>query len=185
MAYWPEDALDAPPGRLEGLWTDQPPSYSMTSRQRHLLLLWSAATDRTFDWIEPQGRKALGGKCIHCKAPLVVELDPSRPSSATLEHIHPRHHGGLDRLDNLALACARCNAGKGTRLDVRPLQDADLQRVIAQLRARRQERWREGIEGLSLPPLPRSGEESEEAPQDTRRTRHARRGGKKLSFRRR
>jgi hypothetical protein len=33
-----------------------------------------------------------------------------------IEHIRARQHGGDDALDNLALACPRCNAFKGTNL---------------------------------------------------------------------
>lgn len=33
-----------------------------------------------------------------------------------LEHVVPRQHGGPTALDNLALACSRCNAHKGPNL---------------------------------------------------------------------
>ena len=67
-------------------------------------------------------------------------------SRATIEHIFPQTHGGTDAIENLALACSRCNHGKGRRLDQRPLSDPKLQEVIARLRSRRQARWRESAE---------------------------------------
>lgn len=38
----------------------------------------------------------------------------------TIDHIVPTASGGLDRLDNLVLACARCNRekGRGVTIDV-------------------------------------------------------------------
>ena len=84
---------------------------------------------------EVDGRPALVGKCIHCNRAIVVALDDA-PSSATVEHIVPRNHGGTDALSNLALACAGCNNGKGMHLDHRRLDDPKLQEVIATLRRR-------------------------------------------------
>jgi 5-methylcytosine-specific restriction endonuclease McrA len=95
----------------------------------------------------------LTGKCIHCNRKLSLELDGSPVTHATLEHIVPRTHGGTDALDNLAVACFRCNSGKGHRLDARPPDDPTLQRVIGTLQARRQERQRLPLDGLDLPPL--------------------------------
>lgn len=45
----------------------------------------------------------------------MVDLNGDPISRATLEHIIPRTHGGTDALENLGLACARCNQGKGSR----------------------------------------------------------------------
>ena len=36
--------------------------------------------------------------------------------AAHIEHLHPRVHGGPDRLPNVGLACAHCNGVKGARL---------------------------------------------------------------------
>ncbi|MCA9614786.1 MAG: HNH endonuclease signature motif containing protein [Polyangiales bacterium] len=112
------------------------------SRTRRLLA-WAAATDSTFALERIDGRDVLVGKCIHCGRKLAVELDVSRPSAATVEHIVPRHHDGTDALENLAVACARCNSGKGVRLDARRRDDPTLEAVIQTLRTRRHERWRE------------------------------------------
>ena len=116
------------------------------------LLLWCAATDRSFELAEQNGRPVLSGKCIHCNARHVLDLDGAPRTRATVEHIIPRHHGGRDELANLAIACARCNFGKGHRLDARRWDDPTLQRVVATLQARRAERMRPPLPGLELPP---------------------------------
>jgi 5-methylcytosine-specific restriction endonuclease McrA len=103
----------------------------------HRLLLAVAETDGSCDKAELRGRPVWVCRCIHCRARIVVPLDLREPASATLEHIVPRTHGGSDALDNLALACARCNHAKGRRLDVRALDDPKLQEVIARLQERR------------------------------------------------
>ncbi|MEM1417010.1 MAG: HNH endonuclease, partial [Myxococcota bacterium] len=114
------------------------------------LLLWAAATDREF---RVEG-DALVGRCIHCGRHLAVPLESPAASTATVEHILPRHHGGTDDLRNLAVACARCNSGKGVRLDHRRRDDPTLRRVVEALRAKRDARWREAPEDLRLPPRP-------------------------------
>jgi len=115
-------------------------------------LLWCAATDRTFERIELADGPALAGKCLHCGRKLVLRIDGEPVSRATIEHIVPRGHGGGDSLENLGIACARCNHGKGARLDVRRASDPTLQRVIETLRERRRERWRDPPPGWDLPP---------------------------------
>lgn len=124
----------------------------MGGSRAHRLLLWAAATDRTFRRREVDGRPMLVGKCIHCNRRLAVDLDPSARQTATVEHIVPKTHGGTDDLDNVAVACARCNTGKGVRLDARRRDDPTLSRVIETLSARRRERRREPPEDWSLPP---------------------------------
>lgn len=47
-----------------------------------------------------------GLTCIYCGAPLTEE-------TATIEHIVPLSQGGIDRMVNMALACADCNHGLG------------------------------------------------------------------------
>jgi hypothetical protein len=44
-------------------------------------------------------------KCIYC----------GRKSNLTIDHIIPRHLGGLDIPANLVLACKRCNSSKNSR----------------------------------------------------------------------
>lgn len=72
---------------------------------------------------------------------------------ATLEHILPRHHGGDDSLMNIAVACSKCNALKGSRIDGLPNQHPTYQRVIAQLRLERDKRHRAPLGKLALPPF--------------------------------
>jgi len=111
------------------------------SRTRRLLLR-AAESDSTFVQTELRGSAAWVGRCIHCQSKVVVPLADDEPASATLEHIVPKNHGGTDDPDNLALACARCNQGKGKRLDPRRADDPTLTRVIATLQERRRQRLR-------------------------------------------
>ncbi|EDM79447.1 HNH endonuclease domain protein [Plesiocystis pacifica SIR-1] len=134
----------------------------MRNRTRRLLL-WCAATDSTFALARQRDRTVLAGKCIHCKRKLAVDLEGNALSHETVEHIVPRTHGGTDAVENLAIACARCNQGKGVRQDPRPWSDPGLQAVIATLQARRAERMREPPEGLELPPRPGAPEPEPEA----------------------
>ncbi len=121
--------------------------------RNHRLLLWCAATDRTFTETRVDGVQALVGKCIHCNRKLVLDWSGQPLSNATLEHILPRHHGGTDDLENLAIACDRCNAQKGYRHDCQRSDDPRLLHVVATLRQRRHDRWREPLSGLTLHPL--------------------------------
>jgi 5-methylcytosine-specific restriction endonuclease McrA len=112
------------------------------SRRKRRRILEIIATDRTFERTEDRGRACWVGKCIHCQGRLAIALDGEPLSRATIEHIVPTTHGGTDALENLALACARCNGVKGIRLDVRPRNDPKLVEVIERLQARRRARWR-------------------------------------------
>lgn len=109
---------------------------------RRKLILDIVATDASFERTEMRGQQAWVGKCIHCQSHVVIALDGEPIQRATVEHILPRTHGGTDALENVALACSRCNSLKGMRLDVRRADDPKLQEVIARLRERRLRRWR-------------------------------------------
>ncbi len=113
---------------------------SASKRRRVLDII---ATDSTFERTDFRGREVWLGKCLHCNAHLMVDLNGDPISRATIEHIIPRTHGGTDALENLGLACARCNQGKGTRHDPRYLKDARAQELVTRLQARRRERWRD------------------------------------------
>lgn len=145
------------------------------------LLLWCAATDSSFALAKLGDRQVLAGKCIHCRRKLAVELDGRPVSHESVEHIVPKTHGGTDAVENLAVACSRCNQSKGARLDRRAWDDPDLQRVIATLQARRARRMRPPPPGLDLPARPRP--ESERAPHSEaeRQAQAARPGGKTRS----
>jgi len=49
--------------------------------------------------------------CEYCLLPQTAVAHPHEP-----DHIIPRQHGGKTELDNLALACVRCNRYKGPNL---------------------------------------------------------------------
>lgn len=114
---------------------------SNVSRRRTILAI--VASDSTFERVTWQGREAWEGRCIHCRRRLLIGKDGEPIGPATIEHIVPRGQGGSDELDNLALACARCNHQKGYRLDDRRSDDPVLRRVVETLRERRRARWRD------------------------------------------
>ena len=111
----------------------------MGVRERRVLAV--VATDRTFDRQDVRGDSVWVGKCIHCNRRLVV--DAGGATAATIEHIVPRNHGGTDDIENLALACDRCNGEKGLRHDHRRADDPGLVAVVERLQSRRRERWRD------------------------------------------
>lgn len=50
--------------------------------------------------------------CEYCQ----LRQEDSPLAKLHVEHILPKKHGGLDDLDNLALACIDCNLHKGSNL---------------------------------------------------------------------
>lgn len=104
-----------------------------------------AATDRTWRFADERWM----GKCIHCRRKITLGKDGATEGSATLEHIVPRTHGGTNELDNLSIACSRCNHQKGRKLDVLHVSDARLQDVIARLKQRKEDRYRPPLEKLA------------------------------------
>ena len=100
------------------------------------------AADSAYTQSVVRGQSAWVGPCIHCGKKLVFSLEGEPLSNASIEHIVPRHHGGTNDLENLAIACRRCNYQKGTRHDCKPLNDPGLQQMIARLRQRKHERSR-------------------------------------------
>jgi hypothetical protein len=116
--------------------------------RRHLLLLAAAVTDRTFERARLDDRAVWVGKCIHCNTRLVIADDGRALGEATLEHVWPQTRGGGNDVPNLAIACARCNREKGKRHDHKAGERLD--EVVALLRARRMERWRDpDVVGMS------------------------------------
>jgi 5-methylcytosine-specific restriction endonuclease McrA len=127
----------------------------MNARHRAKLLA-AARTDRTFEEVElPRVGRVLRGRCLHCRSPLVLTLLGEPVGDATLEHILPRCHGGGDDLENLALACYRCNSAKGVSKDTLPANDPELVSLVARLKAERMARWRDPPPGLSPKPRER------------------------------
>lgn len=51
------------------------------------------------------------GLCKYCRK--LVTRDQG-PRSATIDHVVPIHAGGLDEIENMVLACSKCNQEKGT-----------------------------------------------------------------------
>ncbi len=58
------------------------------------------------------------GRCQYCEKKVVL-------SEATVDHVLPKSKGGKNTWDNVALACAKCNQKKGSRL----LENTNLQIV--------------------------------------------------------
>lgn len=104
-------------------------------------MLGIVATDSSFEPMVLDGAPGWVGKCIHCQSRLTVRADGETGPGVTIEHIVPRHHGGTDELENVALACARCNAQKGYRHDHRRRDDPKLMSLIETLQARRRARF--------------------------------------------
>ncbi len=126
-----------------------PTRYRSTmSARTHSLVLAIVATDATFLRARYGEGEAFIGKCLHCGKRLVVAMDGTPISRATIEHILPRGHGGTDALENLGLACASCNSEKGVRHDAQSRFDGRLAEVVAALAAKRKERWVEPSEEL-------------------------------------
>jgi len=112
----------------------------MSGRTRETILA-IVATDASFVRARYGEGEAYIGKCLHCGGRLVVSIDGAPLSRATIEHILPRAHGGTDALENLGLACARCNSEKGVRHDSRATFGGRLEEIVTALAARRSERW--------------------------------------------
>ena len=75
-----------------------------------------------------------GFRCEYCRLP-----EASSDLSFPVDHVIARKHGGLTQLDNLALACQRCNAHKGTDLATVEWPSQDLIRLFHP----RQDRWQD------------------------------------------
>jgi len=120
---------------------------STTSKRRRILAI--VATDRTFEARQLGDAVVWVGKCIFCGRALTIDAEGKPVTRATIEHIWPRTHGGNDHLENLALACGRCNREKGGRHDTRHHRDPRLHEIVEALRRKRRERWREPVPALA------------------------------------
>jgi hypothetical protein len=111
---------------------------------KHLMILALVALDSTFRMAQSEGvgHRVWLGKCIHCRSALVVDAQGRTDYRTTVEHIVPQSAGGGDVPQNLALACARCNNQKGSRLDGLGMGDPRLVAVVQRLQAERHKRLR-------------------------------------------
>lgn len=129
------------------------PEHRLGRAALFLALVASDATYRMVQAAPPGGAPPIWqGKCIHCQSPLWVDAKGRPGPGVTLEHIVPTSLGGGNGCDNLALACARCNQQKGSRLDVLGLHHPRLRAVVETLQARRRRRWRAPPPQLQLSP---------------------------------
>ena len=90
------------------------------------------------------------GKCEYCLLPQSVTAHPHEP-----DHIVPVQHGGETIVENLALACMRCNRHKGPNIGSYDPVDGQL---VAFFNPRTQI-WREHftLEGGQIIPLTAEG----------------------------
>ena len=77
-------------------------------------------------------RRRAGNECEYCRLPQKAFRRPFH-----IEHIVAKQHGGQTRLENLALACWRCNLKKGPNLTG---IDPDSRTVVALFHPRN-DRW--------------------------------------------
>jgi hypothetical protein len=87
--------------------------------------------DATRDFVQQRA----GDRCEYCLLP----QDAIPWVAFHVEHVIARQHRGSNEIDNLALACARCNAYKGPNLSS---IDPDTGEVVTLFHPRR-DAWRE------------------------------------------
>jgi len=79
-------------------------------------------------------RQRARGRCEYCRIPLSrVAIPPE------VDHVIARHHGGKTVMENLAMACAHCNAYKGPNVAG---VDSRSGKVVRLFNPRR-DRWRD------------------------------------------
>ena len=83
--------------------------------------------------VRAQVRTRASHRCEYC----LRDGDDSMLVPLQIEHIIPRKHGGTDDLDNLAIACVRCNLHKGSNLTGIDPHDGKIQALFHP----RRQRW--------------------------------------------
>jgi hypothetical protein len=79
-------------------------------------------------------RHRAGDRCEYCRISAGVDA-----ANLQIEHIVPRQHGGATALENLALACQRCNSHKGPNLTGIDGDTGAIERLFNP----RQDRWQD------------------------------------------
>ena len=77
-------------------------------------------------------RQRAGNRCEYCLLPEESDEWPFH-----IEHIVAKQHGGSDNVDNLCLACSRCNLHKGRNIAGR---DSDTGNLVGLFKPR-EHRW--------------------------------------------
>lgn len=114
------------------------------------LLLSAVQTDTVAELIDGVWRT----RCLHCRSALYISDEGITKNGATLEHIIPQSWfekraatdligdlAGPNDVRNLALACSRCNHGKGRVHDKVGPSDQRAREVIQALFDKRQARF--------------------------------------------
>lgn len=114
------------------------------------LLVAAVQTDTVAELVDGTWRT----RCLHCRSALYVSDEGVTSNGATLEHIIPQSWfekraaadliedlTGPDDVRNLALACPRCNQGKGLNHDKAGPSNQRAREVVQALFAKRQERY--------------------------------------------
>lgn len=70
-------------------------------------------------------RLRAGEACEYCHLPVAVAVAPF-----AIDHIIARQHGGSNHIDNLALACDRCNLHKGPNIAGIDFESGSLTRLF-------------------------------------------------------
>jgi 5-methylcytosine-specific restriction endonuclease McrA len=114
------------------------------------LLIAAVQTDTVAELVDGTWRT----RCLHCRSALYVSAEGVTSNGATLEHIIPQSWvekraaadligdlTGPDDVRNLALACPRCNQGKGLNHDKAGPSNQRAREVVQSLFAKRQARY--------------------------------------------
>ena len=67
-------------------------------------------------WLRRQLIRKYGGRCVLCGEQVV--LQEGCLNSATIDHVIPLSKGGADTINNMQLACAKCNHDKGDSIEI-------------------------------------------------------------------
>jgi 5-methylcytosine-specific restriction endonuclease McrA len=135
-------------GKAERRQADRSRPRKRTSLRE--LLIAAVTTDNQAELIDGAWRT----RCLHCRSALYISHEGVTTNGATLEHIIPRswfekrasadligHLTGPNDVRNLALACPRCNQGKGLAHDKAGPNDPRAREVVMALFDKRQARF--------------------------------------------